>query len=533
MREDYDNDRVWSAPSYLAHLFRHVAWIPAEGSRSPVASRDVFLEGSPVHQALAGWVFVPAVKGIDEAARGLGIRDSWRDLTNDDWKRWLTRAAQLDATQDTEVRKHIKTLYKETLARSSMDGTWSLRWTGPVWCIEKRLDNTEEWHLEKSPQNVLYVDCPDLARLRLKGTRPFPVELGWFGNKQKASDIFGIGPLSERLRGTAEFTNGANNENLAEKIRGRLQNRINCLAACLRVKGEDPAAARQEWDELAFRIGPDLHVDFLLDDQPLDRHARPTFFQPKSERECPILWLDIGGNFTDQGQPRDIVWEEVASALCYTAGLALEDGAVFGALLGCGEDSLKRKLLNLGVIEEDVDSALSETRASPPSDAQSAPQQSLSALTSPVIPGPSGGGHPPASCGGGDGGHSGGGGGGENRAHRKLKDKLWEQPDLIEAGMQQHLYEPVLASGFRPDLILKDSRGRYVAVEVESEFPGESDYGALQAVVYKHVVAAEFQQQCEQVRGVLVAPQIPNSIKQKCRRLGVEPLELGHEILAD
>ncbi len=533
MRADYDNEKVWSAPSYLAHLFSHVAWIPVEGSETPVAACDVFLEGSPVHQALAGWVLAPAVKAIGDAARGLGIRESWSALTKDDWGRWLTRAAQSAATQAPEVRKRIRALYEETLARSSMDGTRGLRWDGPVWCIEKRLDNTEVWHLEKSPQNILFVDRPDLARLRLGGARTFPVELGWIRNKQKVANIFRIGPLSERLQGTVTFANGVIDENLVEKIRDRLQNRIKCLAACLRVKGKDAEAAKQKWDELGFRIGRELHVDFVLDSQPLDTQARPTFFQPKSERECPILWFDIGDNFTDQGQPRDIVWEEVAAALCYTAGLALEDGTVFAALLSCGEDSLKRKLLNLGVIEEEIQSALPKPRTPPVSTAPTAVQQAQPTAASLVTPESSSGGHPPTSAGGNGGGHGGGGGGGENRAHRALKDRLWEHPELIEAGMQQYRREPELASHFRPDLILKDAQGKYVAVEVETEFPDESDYGVWQAVAYKHVAAAEFNQQCDHVRGVLVAPQIPNSIKEKCRQLGVEPVEVGREILTD
>ena len=533
MRYDSDNEKKSDAPSYLVHLFRHVAWIPAEEVKSPVAACDVFAKGSEVHQDLAGWIFAPAVEGLDEAAaKGLGIRSRWRDLAKDDWRRWLSRAIQLDATLDVEARKRIRKLYQETLARFTLDGAWRSRWEDQIWCVEKCLNNTERWHLELARQNVFYVDRPDLARLRLQGIRLFPVELGWSGNKRKASDIFGLAPLSEQLRGKAKFTNSTMDVNLAERVRGKLQNRIDCLAAYLRVKGEDPSDAIQKWDELVFRVGPDLRVEFFLDNRPLESQARPSFFQPRSERELPVLWLDVGDNFNDQRQPRDIVWEEVGSALCYTAGLALEDGAVFDGLLGCGKDSLKRKLLHLGVTEPDVESALPKTWAAHPVDTPSAPPQPQPAFPPSETPAPADGGHPPSS-GLGGGGHGGGGGGGEDRAHRNLKDKLWEHPEHIEPGMQKHRYEPELASHFRPDLILKDDRGRFVAVEVETGFPGGSDYGVWQAVAYKHVAAAEFQQRCEQVRGILVAPQIPESIKQKCRQLGVEPVELGREILAD
>ncbi len=41
--------------------------------------------------------------------------------------------------------------------------------------------------------------------------------------------------------------------------------------------------------------------------------------------------------------------------------MAVENGTVFCALLGCGEDSLKRKLLNLAVTMRDVEAALKTT----------------------------------------------------------------------------------------------------------------------------------------------------------------------------
>jgi len=110
---------------------------------------------------------------------------------------------------------------------------------------------------------------------------------------------------------------------------------------------------------LEFGVGASLRVTFLLDDRELETQSCASFFQPKSADEPPALWLDAAENFTDRGQPRDILWEEVASALCYSAGLALEDGAVFAALLSCGEDSLKRKLLNLGITEGEIRTVLS------------------------------------------------------------------------------------------------------------------------------------------------------------------------------
>lgn len=127
----------------------------------------------------------------------------------------------------------------------------------------------------------------------------------------------------------------------------------------------------------------------------------------------------------------------------------------------------------------------------------------------------------------GTGGHGGGSGGGEGTVHRELKEQLARKPEILEPGLRLYRQEPKLQSHYRPDLILQDKDGRYVAVEVEPDFPGDNDTGVWQAVAYKHVLAAELRLSCDLVRGFLVAPRIPDGIKQKCRDLGVEPFELG------
>lgn len=142
-----------------------------------------------------------------------------------------------------------------------------------------------------------------------------------------------------------------------------------------------------------------------------------------------------------------------------------------------------------------------------------------------------GGGH--RSGGEGTGGHRGGSGGGEGAVHRELKEQLARKPEILEAGLRLYRQEPQLQSHYRPDLILQDKEGRYVAVEVESDFPGDNDTGVWQAVAYKHVLAAEFRLSCDRVRGFLAAPRIPDSIKQQCRDLGVEPFELGEGLAAE
>ncbi len=540
--KDNDNERE-SGASHLAHLFRQVPWIPVEEAPDLVQASNVFMKGCEVHRGLAGWVFGAVDEPNEEVRKGIGIRASWEDVKQEDWTRWLARAVQCDASRDKNVRVQIKQLYLETLANSVPRYALPFRWSGEIWAAQKLRDNTEEWQIEADREKVFYVDRPDLARLRLEGLRVFPVELGWSGNKQKVLDIFRLHSLSEQLRGEPQFCDEGSQPPLANEVRKRLDERSDCLAAYLRVKGKTPASADEKWRGLVFRVGSNLCVRFAVGNRQLEMQSLATFFEPNSAGRPAALWLDATQDFTEQGQPKDILWEDVGSALCYVAGLALEDGAVFGGLLACDQDSLKRKLLNLGVTEADVAAALPRARMPKPGDLLQftptlvpsvptlQPSTVPSSLPASVLPPVTrlGGGHRLGSDDGGTGGggHGGGGGGGESPAHRELKNKLWEHPELIEPGMERFRYEPDLMSHYRPDLLLKDSQGRFVAVEVEAEFPGESDYGIWQAVAYKHVTAAEFGQPCEQVRGLLVAPRIPPALVAKCERLGVEPIEIG------
>lgn len=138
---------------------------------------------------------------------------------------------------------------------------------------------------------------------------------------------------------------------------------------------------------------------------------------------------------------------------------------------------------------------------------------------------PSGGGHRATS--GGGGGHTNGGAGGEGALHERLKDWITANPERLESGLRLHRRECGLESGYRPDLILQDAEGKFATVEVEAAFPSGNDTGMWQAVAYKHVFAAERGVPCDQVRGFLVAPRIPESIKANCRRYGVEAFEVG------
>jgi hypothetical protein len=121
------------------------------------------------------------------------------------------------------------------------------------------------------------------------------------------------------------------------------------------------------------------------------------------------------------------------------------------------------------------------------------------------------------------------GGMGEGERHRQLKEKLKADPSVLGKGLQLVRDEYDFPSGDRVDLLFKDETGQPVAVEVKAEIlPGDFK-GVWQAAKYRHIAAVCWGIACEKARGILVAPFIPEDVKQKCRELGVEPVEVDLE----
>ena len=121
---------------------------------------------------------------------------------------------------------------------------------------------------------------------------------------------------------------------------------------------------------------------------------------------------------------------------------------------------------------------------------------------------------------------SGGGGSGPSEEHEDLKDYIADNPSELGNGLKLVKKEYTFKLGGRVDILLQDSSGNPVTVEVKPyHIPPESNDEIWQAVRYKHVAAAEYGLRCDQVRSILVAPAIHNDVKAKCRQLGIEPVE--------
>ena len=119
-----------------------------------------------------------------------------------------------------------------------------------------------------------------------------------------------------------------------------------------------------------------------------------------------------------------------------------------------------------------------------------------------------------------------GGGGGEGEEHRTLKEYLADNPSELGEGLRLVCTEYEFESGDRVDILLQDSAGNPVTVEVKPYILSGSYGEVWQAVRYKHIAAVQYKlSSCKQVRSILAAPEIPDDVKAKCRELGIEPFE--------
>ena len=128
----------------------------------------------------------------------------------------------------------------------------------------------------------------------------------------------------------------------------------------------------------------------------------------------------------------------------------------------------------------------------------------------------------------GGGGHGGSGGGGESPEHRELKENLAANPSQLGEGLKLVRTEYMFTSLDKADILLEDSSENPVTVEVETGFSsGSGRYvGVWQAVKYQHLAAVEYGLLCDQVHSILAAPEIPDDVKDECKRLGIEPIEV-------
>lgn len=120
-----------------------------------------------------------------------------------------------------------------------------------------------------------------------------------------------------------------------------------------------------------------------------------------------------------------------------------------------------------------------------------------------------------------------GGGGGEGEAHRALKEQVAANPNLISLGLKLVRVEYEFPSLDCVDILFETEQRRPVPVEIKTYITPGDYKGVWQSVKYKHLAAALYKIECEDVRTILVAHEIPDDVKAKCLEMGIDALEVA------
>ena len=108
----------------------------------------------------------------------------------------------------------------------------------------------------------------------------------------------------------------------------------------------------------------------------------------------------------------------------------------------------------------------------------------------------------------------------ESTEHKKLKEFIRTKPRILGEKLKHLCTEYLFPTNDRADLILKDTLGRFVVVEVETE--AYDPVGFMQALKYKYLLAAEKGLVPRRIRAMLVAKKIEHRVRGFCDRYGVE-----------
>jgi hypothetical protein len=113
-----------------------------------------------------------------------------------------------------------------------------------------------------------------------------------------------------------------------------------------------------------------------------------------------------------------------------------------------------------------------------------------------------------------------GGPGGEGPAHVALKRAIAADPVSVlgEPGLRHWATEYELPTGDTVDVVLVDEFGRFVAVEVEVDCDETEVVGPLQCMKYRALMSYVHDRPLSEVRAMLVAYTIDDSVRSRCVR---------------
>jgi hypothetical protein len=127
-----------------------------------------------------------------------------------------------------------------------------------------------------------------------------------------------------------------------------------------------------------------------------------------------------------------------------------------------------------------------------------------------------------------------GGSGIESTSHLALKLFVAKQPveALGEAGLRTETVEYPFPTGDCADVILSDSVGRIIGLEIEVGV-GDNDWeGPLQAIKYRRMLEPLTARRAGDSRSILVAYEISDSMRKKCAAYGVECFVISRSVVA-
>lgn len=115
--------------------------------------------------------------------------------------------------------------------------------------------------------------------------------------------------------------------------------------------------------------------------------------------------------------------------------------------------------------------------------------------------------------------------GGEGDRHRRLKEFIAHNPEILKLGPGKAILEHRFRTGDRVDVSIDLNTGEYCVVEIEVEGETSTMIGAHQALKYRALRAAELDD-TRQPLAFLVAYSIPISVRKFCVRHSIRYLEI-------
>ncbi len=333
----------WHCQSYFIWLLKNNAWVPVKQTAKKQNPEDVF-QTPEISNEIGGWTFQIQDDAEKDFLEAIGVRRGWTAIMSEDWQRWLQAAAGLSKEQIHSRKENVKSLYLAAL-RHWRDNNRD-HYSGLLWGIKQKRDNTEEWRRLNEQNSIYYVDRPDLHDLRIPDCYIFPIELNQLQDSAKTKLRLKL--LSEHLSG--QPVEPEEIKELSERLSQRTKEHIKFINAFLKQESSENALFSSGDTIPEVKVINQLKIQFKIDGTNIDRPMRA--YHSQTEDGLWELWLD-NEIFRDTKLPT-MACEHIASALVYAGELSLDKQPIFKDLLYYENLNLEHKLLQLGLTQDSI-----------------------------------------------------------------------------------------------------------------------------------------------------------------------------------